>query len=146
MGVMIMTVKKGDKVKVEYTGTLDDGTVFDSSEKHGVPLEFEAGSGQVIPGFDNAIMGMEVGEEKKIDILPTEAYGEHNDKLIKKVPKDKLPDEVKVGTVRAMTLPNGAQMPAKVTDVTDNEVTIDLNHPLAGKTLHFKVKVVAISS
>ena len=141
-------VKKGDKIKVEYTGTLDDGTVFDSSEKHGQPLEFEAGAGQVIPGFDQGVMGMEEGQEKTIDIAPAQAYGEYNKELLKPVPKTELPQgqEIKVGMVLGMKFPNGASFPAKVTEVGDKDVTVDLNHPLAGKTLHFKVKVVGITA
>ena len=142
-----MAVKKGDKVKVEYTGTFDDGTVFDASEKHGKPLEVEAGAGQVIKGFDNALIGMEKGEEKEIKLKPEEAYGEPNEKMIQKAPREQFPKdkEIKVGMMLAVGLPNGAQIPAKITEVTDKEVTIDLNHPLAGKTLNFKIKVVEIS-
>ncbi|MCK5373322.1 MAG: FKBP-type peptidyl-prolyl cis-trans isomerase, partial [Candidatus Aenigmarchaeota archaeon] len=86
-----MPVKKGDKVKVEYTGTLEDGTVFDSSEKHGEPLEFEVGAGQMIKGFDDAVVDMEKGDEKEITLKPADAYGDPNPQLIQKVPKDKLP-------------------------------------------------------
>lgn len=142
-----MAVKKGDKVKVEYEGKLEDGTVFDSSKSHGKPLEFEVGSGKVIKGFDEGVVGMEIGEEKEIRIEPKDAYGDHNPELIKKVPKDKLPkeQEVKPGMMLLMGLPNGAQLPVKITEVGDKEVTLDLNHPLAGKTLIFKVKIVGIS-
>ena len=142
------TVAKGDIVKVDYTGTFDDGTVFDSSEKHGHPLEFEAGSGQVIKGFDDAVMGMKKGEEKKIVIPPAEAYGEVKAELHKKVPRAQLPQdqEPKVGMVLAVGLPNGQQFPARIVAVTKDDVTIDLNHPLAGKTLHFKIKVAEISA
>lgn len=143
-----MTVKKGDKVKVEYTGTLDDGTVFDSSEKHGKPLEFEAGSGMVIPGFDNALIGMKKDEEKEVHIESKDAYGDPNPELVKKVPKDKLPTdkELKPGMMLGVGLPDGKQLPAVIKEVGDKEVTIDLNHPLAGKNLNFKLKVVEIES
>jgi len=143
-----MPIKKGDKVKVEYTGTLEDGTVFDSSEKHGKLLEFEVGSGQIIPGFDNAMIGMEKGQEKEIKLQPAEAYGEPNSKLVQNVPKDKLPkdQEIKQGMVLVLKAPNGMQTPARVTGETKDSVTIDLNHPLAGKVLNFKIKVVEISS
>tara|TARA_Y100000310_G_scaffold285539_1_gene309083 strand:+ start:99 stop:530 length:432 start_codon:yes stop_codon:yes gene_type:complete len=143
-----MAVEKGNKVKVEYTGTFEDGTVFDSSEKHGQPLEFEAGSGKVIPGFDNAIVGMEEGEEKEVTIEPKDAYGEPNPELLKKIPRDQLPKEQEpgVGMMLMMSLPNGAQMPAKIAEVNDTEVTLDLNHPLAGKVLKFKLKVVSIAA
>ncbi|MFH1405684.1 MAG: peptidylprolyl isomerase [Nanoarchaeota archaeon] len=143
-----MPVKKGDKVKIEYTGTLDDGTVFDASERHGKPLEFEVGSGQVIKGFDEAVLGMEKDEEKEINLQPEEAYGQLRSELNKKVPREQLPkdQEPKAGMVLLVGLPNGQQIPARITEVSDSEVTIDLNHPLAGKALNFKIKVVEISS
>jgi peptidylprolyl isomerase len=143
-----MAVKKGDKVKIEYTGTLEDGTVFDASEKHGQPLEFEVGSGMVIKGFDDAVTGMEKDEEKEITLKPEEAYGERKDELLKKVPRDQLPkeQEPQVGMMLGMQLPNGQQVPVMITEVTEKEVTLDLNHPLAGKTLTFKLKVVDVES
>jgi len=139
-----MTIKKGDKIKVEYTGTLEDGTVFDTSEGK-APLEFEVGSGQIIKGFDEGVIGMNVGEEKDIKIEPKDAYGERNDQLLKKVPREQLPkeQEPKVGMMLLLKSPDGAQqVPAKITEVNDKEITIDLNHPLAGKTLNFKIKIV----
>ncbi len=141
-----MVVKKGDKVKVEYTGTLDDGTVFDTSEGK-QPLEFEAGSGQLIKGFDNAIIGMEKGQEKEIKLKPEEAYGQPDPRLTQKIPRDKLPpgQEPKVGMVLGLQAPDGKQVPARITEVNDKEVIIDLNHPLAGKNLNFKIKVIDIS-
>ncbi|MBN2459086.1 peptidylprolyl isomerase [Candidatus Woesearchaeota archaeon] len=140
-------VKAGDNVKVEYTGSFDDGRVFDSSEKHKKPLPFQAGAKQVIPGFDNAVIGMKLGEEKTIKIQPEEAYGMPRPELVQKVPKEQLPkeQEPKVGMILLIGLPNGHQVPAKITGVTDKEVTIDLNHPLAGKVLNFKLKVVGIN-
>jgi len=143
-GVDIMPVAKGNTVKVEYEGRFEDGTVFDASEKHGRPLEFEAGKGQVIKGFDDAVIGMTKGDEKEIRIEPAQAYGEHNPELLKEIPRDKLPQdqEPKKGMMLALGLPNGQQMPAKIVSVTRDHVTIDLNHPLAGKVLIFKIKVV----
>lgn len=142
------TVAKGDKVKVDYTGTFDDGTVFDASEKNGQPLEFEAGSGQVVKGFDDAVLGMKEGQEKKIVISPAEAYGEVKAEFRKKVPRKQLPQdqEPKVGMVLAVGLPNGQQFPARIVEVNKDDIAIDLNYPLAGKTLHFKIKVVNIAS
>ena len=127
-----MPVKKGDKVKVEYVGTLDDGTVFDSTEKHGEPIEFEVGSGQLIPGFDKAVLGMDKNEEKDVRIEPDDAYGEHNPGLTKKIPKSQLPknDELAPGMMLMLTLPNGMQFTAMVAEVDTETVTIDLNHPL----------------
>lgn len=140
-----MTVKKGDKVKVEYTGTLDDGSVFDSTEKQGKPLEFEVGSGMVIKGFEEAIVGMEKGQEKEIKLKPSEAYGDHNPKLIKTESKDKFPKdkELKPGMVLLVQLPQGP-LPITITEVTDKDITVDLNHPLAGKNLNFKIKLIEI--
>ncbi|MBS1266823.1 MAG: FKBP-type peptidyl-prolyl cis-trans isomerase [Candidatus Woesearchaeota archaeon] len=142
-----MAVKKGDKVKVEYTGTLEDGTVFDSSEKHNQPLEFEVGSGQIIQGLDKAIIGMKKDEEKEVKIKPEQAYGQPNPELVRVVPKEQLPleKEPKKGMVLIMALPNGQQMPVTITKVSDKEVTLDLNHPLAGKTLNFKVKIIEVA-
>lgn len=141
-----MPIKKGDKVKVEYTGTLNDGTVFDSSEKHGKPLEFEVGAGQMIIGFDSAVIGMEKGDEKEIRLEPAEAYGDHNPQLVQKISRAQLTEgEPKPGMMLLVTAPDGHQFPAQIIEVTDKEITIDLNHPLAGKTLIFKIKIVDIS-
>lgn len=141
-----MAVEKGNKVKVEYKGTFDDGTVFDASEKHGQPLEFTAGAGQVVKGFDDAVMGMNVDESKTFKVKPEEGYGEHKADLIKKIPRKDLPEgeEPKVGMMVGLTAPNGQQFPAMITEVSDEEITIDLNHPLAGKQLTFEIKVVGI--
>ena len=139
-----MVVEKGNKIKVEYTGSFENGEVFDASEKHGEPLEFEAGDGMVVPGFDNAVIGMDVGEEKEVTLKPEEAYGMPNEQAIQKVPKDKFPAEAEEGMMIGVPLPNGQQVPAKITKITDKEVTIDMNHPMAGKTLVFKIKIVSI--
>jgi len=141
-----MAIKKGDKVKIEYTGTFEDGTVFDSSEKHGHPMEFEIGKGMVIKGFEEALIGMDKGQDKEIKLQPAEAYGDHNPELIKAVPRDKLPpEELKPGMMLLMQLPDGNQMPAKIKEVGEKEVMLDLNHPLAGKVLNFKLKVAEIN-
>jgi peptidylprolyl isomerase len=144
-----MAVKQGDNIKVEYEGKLEDGSIFDTSahDGHQHPLEFEAGSGRVIKGFDEAVIGMEVGEEKEVTIPSDHAYGPRNDKLTKDIPRDKLPkeQEPKEGMMLQATLPDGRQVPATVVKVTEDTVTIDLNHPLAGKTLIFKIKVVGIN-
>ena len=143
-----MPIKKGDIIKVEYEGTLDDGTVFDSTKKHGEPLEFEVGSGQLIPGFDNAVVGMDKGDEKEINLEPGDAYGDHNPELMKKVPREQLPknEELKPGMMLMLTLPNGMQFTAVVSEIDKENVTIDLNHPLAGKKLNFKIKIIDVAS
>jgi len=142
-----MTIKKGDKIKVDYEGKLEDGIVFDSSEKAGKPLEFEVGSGQLIKGFDDTVIGMKKGEEKEVKLKPEDAYGQPNPQLLKKIPKEQLPadKELKPGMILGLSLPNGAKMPAIIKEVTDKEITLDLNHPLAGKTLTFKIKIIEIN-
>ena len=146
-----MGVGKGHKVKILYTGTLEDGTVFDSSENHNnEPLEFEVGSGMVIPGFDNAVMGMEKDEEKQVKIEPKDAYGEHNPELVREFPKAQMPalpegKEFEEGMILGMQTPDGHQMPVRISKVTEDKVELDLNPPLAGKVLNFKVKVVEFS-
>ena len=142
-----MTIKKGDTVHIHYTGTLDNGEVFDSSDGR-EPLEFTVGEGMVIAGFDNAVMGMKKGEEKTVHIKSIEAYGERDPKLESEIPTEALPKDQKpeVGMQVMVTLPTGQQMPALITKVTEDNITLDLNHPLAGKNLNFKVKVVEIVS
>lgn len=141
-------IKKGSKVKVDYVGTLEDGTVFDASKKHGKLLEFEAGSGQVIKGFDDAVLGMNLDEEKEITLQPEEAYGSAKPELKKEVPRDQLPkdQEPKAGMILLIGLPNGQQLPARIIAVTKEKVTLDLNHPLAGKVLKFKIIVKEIAA
>jgi len=142
-----MGIKKGDLVKVEYVGTLDDGKVFDSS-KGKEPLEFEVGSGKVIKGFEEAVIGMEKGEEKEVKIPPEKAYGDYNPQLVSEVPKKQFPKdiELKEGMILSIDIPNLGQVPATVTKVTEENVTLDLNPPLVGKTLNFKIKIVDIIS
>ncbi|MEK6949811.1 MAG: peptidylprolyl isomerase [Nanoarchaeota archaeon] len=139
-------VESGNTVKVEYTGSFENGTIFDSSEIHGQPLEFQAGSGQMIKGFDQAVIGMKVGEEKTITLSQEDAYGSRNPELIAAIPKEELPEgkPVKPGMMILVGSQNGQQIPALITEVNENNFTIDLNHPLSGKALVFKIKVVDI--
>lgn len=140
-----MGVKKGDKVKVEYKGTLKDGTVFDSSEKHGEPLEFEVGCGQIIPGFEKAILGKEKGDKVEVKLEACDAYGDPDPSLIKDLPRERLgKEEVSPGMVLMMVLPDGVQISARIVKVTEETVTCDLNHPLAGKVLCFSIEIVEI--
>src|SRR3989344_6064286 len=140
-----MQIVKGNKIKVHYTGILEDGSIFDSSEGR-EPLEFEVGSGQLIKGFDEAVIGMKNGEEKEITLKPSEAYGEPNPQMLQKVPRTELPQdqEIKEGMMLSVMLPDGQQIPAVVKEINDKEATIDFNHPLAGKTLKFKIKIIEI--
>lgn len=142
-----MAVNEGNTIKIEYTGTLDDGTVFDSSDNHDQPLEFEVGAGQVIKGFEEAVMGMEIGEEKKFRIEATDAYGEPNPDFVQHVPKSQIQidGEVCPGVILVIRTPEGMELPAKVTGVSDVEIILDMNHPLAGKALNFSIKVIEIS-
>ena len=140
-----MKVKKGNTVKVDYTGTFEDGKVFDSSEGK-QPLEFKAGEGQVIKGFDDAVVGMGAGEEKDISIKPEEAYGVRDDKLIQEIQKSAFGEkasELKQGAILGLKDPSGRVINAVVKSVDNEKVTLDLNHPLAGKTLKFKIKVIS---
>lgn len=139
-------VQAGDTVTLHYTGTLSDGSVFDSSEGQS-PLFFAVGSGQVIPGFDKAVEGMKVDQEKTFTIPVSEAYGPVRAELLKEFPKDKLPKEIepKVGMQLVMQGPNGQAIPVKIAKVASDAITIDLNHPLAGKDLTFKIKIVGIN-
>ena len=141
------TAKSGDTVRIHYTGTLSDGTQFDSSTGR-EPLEFALGSGQVIPGFDHAVDGMTVGESKSVSIEPADAYGEKHEELIQDVPNSALPDDMKpaAGMQLQSQAPDGQILHLVVTDVADDSITVDANHPLAGRTLNFDIDLVEILS
>jgi len=146
-------VENGDSVAVDYLGTLDNGTVFDTSikaeaEKAGLPprpsyspLEFKVGAGQMIAGFDKAVVGMKLGEEKTVRLKPGEAYGEKRQDLIVQIPRENAPENVEKGTT--LSASNG--MRGTVLEVTNSSVTIDFNHELAGKALNFKIIVRKIT-
>lgn len=144
------TVKKGDKVSIQYTGTFDDGKVFDTNVNPDdgtcvQPLTFIIGAGMVIPGFDKAIEEMSVGQTKEIKILAKDAYGERNDALIKTLPKpSNFPEQAKEGMLIGVGPTQQQQIPALIVKLTETEITLDLNHPLAGKNLNFKIKVLEI--
>ena len=139
--------KLGDIVAVEYIGTLDNGGVFDSSEMQGGPLEFQVGGGQVLQGFEDAVLGMEIGDKKTIRLEPSEGYGEYSKNLIETIPRTSIPnhERLKEDTMLLVSLPDGSKMPASITAITEETVTLDMNHPLAGEVLHFEIKVVGIS-
>jgi len=138
--------KSGDTVRIHYTGTLDDGTQFDSSAGRD-PLEFALGGGQVIPGFDSAVGGMTVGESKSVTIPPEQAYGERHEQLVQQVPKSALPDDMKpeVGMQLQSQSPEGQVMNLVVTEVEEATITVDANHPLAGQALTFAIELVEIA-
>jgi len=137
--------KDGDKVKIHYTGKLDDGTVFDSSEGR-EPLEFTLGDGKIIPGFEKGTLGMEVGEKKSISIQPEDAYGQYRDDLKAQVKKSEFPEgtDPAVGQVYQMQQPDGQAIDLRVIGIEGEEVTLDANHPLAGKTLTFDIELVEV--
>lgn len=138
-------VQNGDHVRIHYTGRLDDGSVFDSSRGR-EPLAFEVGSGTVIPGFDQAVMGLRIGETRTATIAPAEAYGEVRDELRMEVGRDQLPPEVEPteGMELHMTTATGQVVPVQIYAVTDTHVFLDANHPLAGKQLTFEVELMGI--
>ena len=133
-------------VSVHYTGTLSDGEQFDSSEGH-PPLEFKTGAGQMIKGFEAAIMGMSLNEKKVFTLSPQDAYGERDESRTHEFARSDVPPEItpEVGQLLALTSHDGRQIPASITAVDDEKVTVDLNHPLAGQSLTFEVEVVGIS-
>ena len=137
--------KSGDTVRIHYTGTLDDGTEFDSSAGRD-PLEFTLGGGQVIPGFDSAVDGMAVGESKSVTIPPDEAYGQRYDQLAQQVPRTTLPEDMEpvVGMQLQSQGPDGQVMNLVVTEIVDDTITVDANHPLAGQALTFALELVEI--
>ena len=138
--------KSGDTVKIHYTGTLDDGTEFDSSAGR-EPLEFALGGGQVIPGFDSAVDGMSIGDSKTVTIAPGEAYGERHDQLVQEVPKSALPEDMKpeIGMQLQSQSPDGQIMNLVVAEVAEESITVDGNHPLAGQALTFAIELVEIA-
>ncbi len=136
--------KKGDTVKVHYTGTLDDGTVFDSSAER-EPLKFELGSGQLIPGFDSAVDGMRAGESCKVNIKSAEAYGPRRDEMVMDVPRTQLPADMEPEVGMRLQAGNGdEQFVVTVTGIGEGTVTLDANHPLAGQDLNFEITLVEI--
>jgi len=138
-------VENGDTVRLNYTGKLEDGTVFDSSVDR-EPIEFVIGSGTVIPGLENGVIGMAVSENKTITIPMEDAYGPIRPEMVLKVPKNMLPQdmEYEVGGQLESRQPDGRIMYATITDVAEDTVTLDANHPLAGKTLIFEVEIMEI--
>lgn len=145
-----MAIKKGDKIAIDYEGKFETGEVFDSSKHgdHSHPLEFVVGAGEVINGMDEAVIGMKTGDEKDIVIGPEDAYGNYDSNLKKEIPRSALPkdQEPKVGMTLLLGTREGNQFPAKIIKVSSEYVTLDLNHPLAGKVLHFKIEIVNLKS
>ncbi len=137
-------VQAGQKVTIHYVGTFDDGTQFDSSHDRGTPLEVEAGVGRLIPGFDKALMSMEVGEVREIAVPPAEAYGERNPEAVETVPRAAFPPEMPL-TEGQQVQGEGPMGPVLCTvmSISDEAVTLDMNHPLAGQNLNFKIEMLS---
>tara|TARA_B100000029_G_C16917344_1_gene720022 strand:+ start:50 stop:481 length:432 start_codon:yes stop_codon:yes gene_type:complete len=137
-------VATGDTVRVHYTGTLDDGTEFDTSTDRD-PIAFMIGGGQVLPGFENALVGMTEGETKSITLSPEDAYGPHDAELLHAVERERIPDEIdlKVGALLQAGDAQSNEITLRVVEVSDEMATLDANHPLAGETLTFELTMVA---
>ena len=143
---MTQAAKSGDTLRIHYTGRLEDGTVFDSSEGR-EPLEFTSGSGKTIPGLDQGVIGMAEGETRELTIAPEEAYGMRDEARVQTVPLEAVPEHIPTepGTQLQIQTQDGGTVPVVVSDKTDSDLELDANHPLAGKTLIFDVKLVEIA-
>ena len=137
--------KNGDTVQVAYTGKLDDGSVFDTTAE-GEPIEFTLGQGQVLPAFEEAVIGMGSGDSKTIVILPDEAYGDRSDELILTMGRDQVPfdREPEIGKMYRLVQKDGQSFPVTVMDMSEETIVFDANHPLAGKDLTFDIQLVQI--
>lgn len=137
--------KHGDTVKIHYRGTLDDGTPFDSTEGH-EPLEFTIGAGGIIPGFEAAVTGMTIGEQKTVTIPPDQAYGEYHGEMTQEVPRSAIPEDIELheGMILSAESPDGIPISFTVRSFDQEQVTIDGNHPLAGKNLTFALELIEI--
>lgn len=141
----MQTAREGDTVKVHYRGTFEDGEAFDSSEGR-EPLRFTIGEGQIIPGFESAVVGMSPGEKKRETIPAAKAYGEPREELIFDMDRSSLPEDAKVsrGDFLELSLPDGSRTPVRVTEVTDESLKLDANHPLSGRDLVFELELLDI--
>jgi peptidylprolyl isomerase len=139
-------VENGLYVSVHYTGTLDNGEVFDTSQGR-QPLEFQVGSGQLISGFEKAVMGMSVNEKKEFTLAPEQAYGPRDENQVHDFPASEIPSgmDISVGQTVSLSTSEGQSIPAKVVAMDDEKLTFDLNHPLAGQSLTFAIEVIGIS-
>jgi len=143
---MINTVQSGQTVGVHYRGTLDDGSEFDNSRNRGEAMEVQVGSGQLITGFDTALLGMSVGEVKNIHLNAEEAYGPINESAFQEAPKNLFPPDFvfKTGEIVQGTAPTGKPMMAMIVEEKESTVVLDMNHPMAGKDLNFEIELIDI--
>jgi peptidylprolyl isomerase len=139
--------KSGDKVKVNFIGKLENGSVF-ANTADSEPLEFKLGENKIIPGIENAVKGMNVGESKTVNVNPEQAYGQHRDELVEEVSRDMFPENVEPKVGQRFEIPRQAGQPmvVSVVDVSEQTVTLDGNHPLAGRDLTFELELLEISS
>jgi len=142
-----MKVETGHNVQVHYKGTLADGTEFDNSHRRGAPIDFRVGSGRMLPGFNDAVVGMKEGQKKSITLSPEEAYGPHNPKAMQVIPRERFGEdfEFEVGGVIRGNGPRGPFL-AKIQSVEDSQVVLDMNHPLAGEQLNFEIELMSIEA
>jgi peptidylprolyl isomerase len=140
------TATQGDAVKVHYKGTLNDGSQFDSSYDRGDPIAFTVGAGQMIQGFDDAVFGMTKGEVKNITLTPEEAYGDVNPDAYTELSKDTFPEDFEFtdGDKIPLQGPGGAHFIGTITEIRDADITVDMNHPMAGKDLNFEIELIEI--
>ena len=139
-------IENGNNVSVHYRGTLNNGDQFDSSYDRGQPINFTVGGGQMISGFNDAVIGMSVGETKSFTLTPDQAYGQTNPEAIQEVNKDKFPPDfefIESGQVQGQT-EDGQTFSATITEIAETTVTLDMNHPMAGKDLNFEIEIVNI--
>jgi len=143
---MAEEAQQGSTVKVHYEAKLQDGTLLESSSGKD-PLEFTIGEGKILPGLEEAVVGMAPGEQKTVDLSPDSAYGEHRQELVVEMSREKLPDDVEpeVGQQLQMQSEQGQSFPVVVTDVSEQQIRLDANHPLAGRSLRFELELVATS-
>lgn len=139
------TASNGDTVRVHYTGTLQDGTVFDSSRER-EPLEFTLGEGQLIPGFEAAVLGMTPGQQKTVEILADDAYGPYHEEMVQQIERAHIPEDVELVIGRQLLVQRSGGQPLVLTviDLDDELVTVDANHPLAGQDLQFQIELIEV--
>jgi peptidylprolyl isomerase len=144
--IILETVENGKYISLEYTGTLSNGEIFDSSVGR-KPLEILMGSGQLIAGFESQLMGMVLNEKKVFTLAPDDAYGQKDDRLMQSVPRSEVPSDmnIQVGMVVGFIAPDGHRVPARIVELDDAQLTVDLNHPLAGQSLTFEIEVIGIN-
>ena len=140
------TVADGDQVRVNYIGRFADGSIFDSSEGH-EPLEFTVGAGEVISGFDKAVLGLKPGESRKVVVAPEDGYGAHLPEMVAEIERHLIPDHDKLalGSMLEVSLEDGQCLEVQVGEISDDSVVLDGNHPLAGKELHFEIALLEFS-